>query len=386
MLTIFRRHIKACRFTSRRDRNCKCPIAVEGKLNGQDVRRQLETRDWNTANAIIHRWERQQYVGPERESPNRVLLQDTVERYLADCEARHLAPLTLRKYRATLCGNPSSDNLRKDITPTPHLLAWCAERSIVHVDELNLERLREYRASWNDAASTAAKRLEYLRGWWKFCAAAGWVSLETFEALKPPKARRTQKQPFTLDEMRRILDACDKRPRAKQLRALVLLMRYSGHRIQAAVTCPCERLSGDRLFLYAQKSGAPVWTVLPPVAVDALRECPRACEKFWFSYGAQGETDAGHWSRRLKKVFAEAGITGGHSHRFRHTFAVSLLENGASTPAVATLLGNTPAVVEKHYSAWVKSRQDALEALLRKMHAEDPLAAAPSRKIVSIGG
>ena len=27
---------------------------------------------------------------------------------------------------------------------------------------------------------------------------------------------------------------------------------------------------------------------------------------------------------------------------------------------------------------------DALEALLRKMHAEDPLAAAPSRKVVSI--
>lgn len=183
----------------------------------------------------------------------------------------------------------------------------------------------------------------------------------------------------------RYVYARDKRPRAKQLRALVLLMRYSGHRIQAAVTCPCERLSGDRLFLYAQKSGAPVWTVLPPIAIDALRESPRACEQFWFSYGAQGETDAGHWSRRLKQVFAEAGIVNGHSHRFRHTFAVSLLERGASTPEVATLLGNTPTVVEKHYSAWVKSRQDALEALLRRMHAEDPLAAAPNRKVVSIG-
>lgn len=386
MLTIFRRHQTACRFKSRRDRNCKCPIAVEGSLNGQAVRQQLETRDWNTANAIIHRWERQQYVGAERENVNRVTVKSAVESYLGDCEARHLSELTLRKYRAALEGNPAKRNLRKDLTPTANLLAWCDDRKLEFVDELSLERLREYRAGWSDAALTASKRLETLRGFWKFCSSSGWVALETFTAMKPPKTRPNQKQPFTVEEMKRILDACDTRPRAKQLRALVLLMRYSGHRIQAAVTCSCDRLEGDRLFLYAQKSGAPVWTVLPAVAVDALRECPRASDSHWFSYGAAGTTDAGHWSRRLKKVFKLAEIKNGHSHRFRHTFAVSLLQEGASTPEVATLLGNTAAVVEKHYSAWVKSRQDALEGLLRRMHGADPLAVAPSRKVVSIGG
>ena len=146
MLTIFRRHVTACRFKSRRDRNCKCPIAVEGSLNGQAVRQQLETRDWNTANAIIHRWERQQYVGAERENVNRVTVKAAVESYLADCEARHLSELTLRKYRAALEGNPATRNLRKDLTPTKNLLTWCVDRKLEFVDELSLERLREYRA------------------------------------------------------------------------------------------------------------------------------------------------------------------------------------------------------------------------------------------------
>lgn len=387
MLTIFRRHLAACRFKSRRDRNCKCPIHIEGKLGNDTVRRALETRDWNTANAIMHRWERQGYIGAERDAQHREKVADAVASYLSDCEARHLSPLTLKKYRATLCGNPATRNRRKDIVPTPHLIDWCAARSIEHLDELTLERLREYRGEWKDSKETSRKRLENLRGFWKFCAASKWVALETFTGLKAPgKGKPIQKQPYTVEEMKAILDACDTRPRAKQLRALVLLMRYSGHRIQAAVTCPCASLSGDKLFLRAMKSGAPVTTILPAVAVDALRECPRASQTHWFSYGAEGETDAGHWSGRLKLVFEAAGIKGGHSHRLRHTFAVSLLQEGASVAEVATLMGNSSAVVEKHYSSWVKSRQDALEALQRRMHQADPLAAAPERKVLQIRG
>ena len=62
-----------------------------------------------------------------------------------------------------------------------------------------------------------------------------------------------------------------------------------------------------------------------------LLPVPRATETHWFSYGAQGDTDAGHWSRRLQKVFLEAGIKNGYSHRFRHTFA-----RPASDPAYRT--------------------------------------------------
>jgi hypothetical protein len=38
---------------------------------------------------------------------------------------------------------------------------------------------------------------------------------------------------------------------------------------------------------------------------------------------------------------------------------------------VATLLGNTIRVAEKHYSPWVKTRQDALEAAVKGTWALD---------------
>jgi integrase/recombinase XerD len=64
----------------------------------------------------------------------------------------------------------------------------------------------------------------------------------------------------------------------------------------------------------------------------------------------------------LADVFYLAKIKNGHSHRFRDTFAVSLLEAGVSLEDVSTLLGHKNlGITQKHYSPWVQTRQDALD-------------------------
>jgi integrase len=60
-----------------------------------------------------------------------------------------------------------------------------------------------------------------------------------------------------------------------------------------------------------------------------------------------------------------AGVEDVHFHRFRHTFSVKLLQRGVPVEMVATILGNTPAIVSRHYSAFVESRQKALEEAVR---------------------
>jgi site-specific recombinase XerD len=55
-------------------------------------------------------------------------------------------------------------------------------------------------------------------------------------------------------------------------------------------------------------------------------------------------------------------VKNAHSHRFRDTFAVSLLEKGVSIENVAVLLGHSSVrVTEKHYKPWVKTLQTQLE-------------------------
>jgi integrase/recombinase XerD len=128
-------------------------------------------------------------------------------------------------------------------------------------------------------------------------------------------------------------------------------------------------LVDDKLFLYQQKTGTPVYCPLPPLVVDCLRAVRN--EKFFFYDGtSQRQSMVKSWDRVFQKVFATAkpGITGGHPHRFRDTFPVSLLLKGVSIEIVSKLLGHSSIkVTERHYAPWVKARQELLEAEVRRI-------------------
>jgi integrase len=73
------------------------------------------------------------------------------------------------------------------------------------------------------------------------------------------------------------------------------------------------------------------------------------------------------WQGALKGVFKEAKILGGHAHRFRDTFAVGLLQAGVPMDRVSVLLGHSSIkLTGKHYSPWVRARQEQSEADVRR--------------------
>ena len=62
--------------------------------------------------------------------------------------------------------------------------------------------------------------------------------------------------PFSKEEMARTLEACNQYPdkrNAIRLRALVLLLRYSGLRFTDAAKLARDRITGDNLLLYTAK-------------------------------------------------------------------------------------------------------------------------------------
>jgi integrase len=68
--------------------------------------------------------------------------------------------------------------------------------------------------------------------------------------------------------------------------------------------------------------------------------------------------------RMLSAVFAKPEVRDAHAHRFRHTLATELFSKGHSYEDVADVLGNSPAIVKKHYAKWSKGRQERLTRMM----------------------
>src|SRR5437016_2233078 len=106
MLRLYRRHVKACRFHTgntngnRNQNNCRCPIYVDGRLQGERVNKPLDTRNWKQANEIIRDWEIEKTVTEQKKVAQPV--REACDAFLADVEAQHLSVASIKKYRVLL--------------------------------------------------------------------------------------------------------------------------------------------------------------------------------------------------------------------------------------------------------------------------------------------
>ena len=84
MLTLFRRHLRACKHSKkgRSYRSCGCPISVAGTLRGEKIRKSLDLRNWEAATRLIRDWE----IGGKEV----VSVSKACERFISDCDARGL--------------------------------------------------------------------------------------------------------------------------------------------------------------------------------------------------------------------------------------------------------------------------------------------------------
>jgi integrase len=99
------------------------------------------------------------------------------------------------------------------------------------------------------------------------------------------------------------------------------------------------------------------------LVIDALEASPKVTDMhfFWNGRDKLGAI-VGSWRRRLARLFELAEVPKGHAHRFRDTFAVELLLAGVPIERVSVLLGQQSVrITERHYSPWVRARQEQLE-------------------------
>jgi integrase len=178
------------------------------------------------------------------------------------------------------------------------------------------------------------------------------------------------------------------RRKPKPRAALVLPLRYSGLRIGDAVRLARSRIDGGRLFPHTQKTGVPVWCPLPSFVVQAMNSYVPMNETYYFWSGASKRDGAARtYMTRLKRAFDLAGVQGPHARRFRDTFATELLLTGVPLERVSVLLGHgSIKVTERHYSPWVRARQEQLQSDVRRSGERDPVVFAQTKGTPEVHG
>jgi integrase/recombinase XerD len=380
MLTFYRRHKKNCehRREGRKYRRCRCPIWVDGFLAGVELRESLKTRNWQRAQNIVTEWEAEERRTTCSEPTT---LAAAWQEFIADIEARKLHESTVRKYKL----------LRRQMEE------FAQTRGLRFLAEFDLEVTGRFRATWKDGPRSSAKKLERLRAFFRFAQKRKWASENPASELKSPRTSVCPTLPFSREEMVKILAAVDEyaaempstgKDNARRIRGLVLLLRYSGIRISDAVSLTEDRVRGNRLFIYTQKTDVAVNVILPDFVVKALESTPRASAgNFFWSGVGKLESAVRSWQTRLRKLFLLAKVPTGHAHRFRDTFATELLLAGVPIERISILLGHQSVLVtQRHYAPWVRARQDQLEADLASAWSRDPLLLAETKGTPEVHG
>jgi integrase len=364
MIILWRRHIPGCPVKNREEmRECSCPIFKEWRVNGRRFRKSMKTKNYQKALSII----RQEELTGVKKTTTSPKVMDACDKYLLDTTARGLKEPTLYKFRLLF----------------RQLQDFSAEQGIVFISDFNSDNVRSFRATWPNKNFAARKKLENLRAFFRFCHVSEWIGKDPTIGLKPGRIADTEITPITKEELKKILTACDKYPdkqHAIKLRALLLVMRYTGLRIRDVVTLRKDHINKGKLYLRTAKTGTDVYCPLPPNVLEALNAIPGEGKYFFWSGSSKPKSAVGDFQRSLRTLFDLAGTPRIHAHLFRHTYATELLTAGTSIETVAALLGHSSTkVTEKSYSHWVKGRQESLEAAVKNAWTHlDPLAAEPA--------
>jgi site-specific recombinase XerD len=241
------------------------------------------------------------------------------------------------------------------------LEAFAFAKGLRYVDQLDLHTLTSFRAGWKDAPLSSSKKLERLRTTLKFAVRRKWIKENAAKDLDSPIVKPTPTMPFAADQMTRILKAAKKID--ARVHAFILVMRHAGLRISDTTTLAVTSVQHNKIRLYQTKTREHVFVPISVDVVKALRAVPHKNPLYYFWSGnSKVQAAASVWRKRIAEVFDAAKFADGHPHRFRDTFAVDLLQRGVSLESVSRLLGHQSIkITEKHYSPWIKTRQEALE-------------------------
>jgi site-specific recombinase XerD len=401
-ITIFVRHSEGCKYAPNEfSRKCNCRKFLRWFKDGKLWRKTTKTRSWTEAEKQKRELEDQFAGSVTPVSSNGKLLLEAIELFLTDKRNQGLSDDVVKKYMRLL----------------GRLQTFCNDRAILNVQGITRDIITEFCSDWSvlyPSSLTRSKLRERLRSFLRYCYEAEWLGrippVSKFKIVEPETQPLTPEEYATLldvvyvtvgngDPRRQTTDDAGGRWQYKDavrwqhaVYTFIQTMRWSGLAIRDTMTLRRDALKFDaeegiyRLSTNRAKTGVPVCIPIPKeVGDDLLKVEVGGADYFFWSGVGKPQSATSNWGQRyLAPCFKAAGITSeGNmlSHRLRDTFAVYLLEHGASMEDVARLLGNSLRVCEKHYAKWSKGRQNRVDVIVSGTWATPPCKSKrPGRK------
>lgn len=340
-------------------------------------RQSASTAKWDTAAKQARQIEtkyEQALLGKPTAPDTGIAIEQAVRVYIMDRESQQLKQATISKLETIF---------------QKQMVTWFHDLGIRFLREIDLPQLILWRGSWSDGPLAARKKQERVRGFFWFCFRNKWLAENPALGLSRIKSSSRPVDVLTSTEFGSLVEATHRYGRKEseraRIRALLLLMRWSGLAIRDAVTLERSRLTADdRLLLYRAKTGQPVLCPIPPSVAAVLRAVPDGPRPnpayFFWSGNGQAKSAVADWQRAFRRLFTLANLKNPddskrrvYPHVLRHTFATECLAKGVPLEDVAMMLGHSSTkTTEKHYSHWIKARGDRLEASVRQAWQDAP--------------
>jgi integrase len=284
-----------------------------------------------------------------------------------------------------------------------HFLAWLGERADAPIGELETKHFAAYRdaVATTRTASTANHGIKVLRGIFEDARRDGYAAENPAKdcgLLK--KVTGASRRPFTLDELRRVLEAAN-----DEWRSLVLFGIYTGQRLGdlARLTWQNIDLQAGEIHLTTSKTGR---VVRIPIAAPLLAHIeglpagdnPKAA--IHPKAAALAMVNVSTLSRQFGELLSDLGLVEAQSHAakkegegraarrgkselsfhsLRHT-ATSLMKNAGISPAIVQdIIGHDSAEMSAHYTHVEHAAKKHALASLPDLSSPEPKPKHPKK-------
>jgi integrase len=246
-----------------------------------------------------------------------------------------------------------------------------SKQSKFYPADITAEDVIKYRASWTWGDLTKIKAQQNLRGFIRFACKENRMdvldALGTIKETKEGKQRRKPK-PFSESEINKLLKKvpevfAEENHKIPKLQTLIRMMVTTGLAIVDAVQLERATLENAErngvIEVERQKTGKPATMPIDKALLAELRSVLNGNPRYVFWNGRSlADSETKLLQSDMRKLMKAAGvyIKGNVFHRFRDSAVDTWIGLGWSMTEIATALGDTVTIVERHYKDWASQR------------------------------